>query len=44
MTSRRVVLASRNEKKLAELRRILDQHLPGNAVLGFYQVRYFQTD
>ncbi|MFZ0141149.1 MAG: non-canonical purine NTP pyrophosphatase [Aeromicrobium sp.] len=38
MTSRRVVLASRNDKKLAELRRILDRLLPGNAVLGLDDV------
>ena len=38
MTSRRVVLASRNSKKLAELRRILDTLLPGNAVLGLDDV------
>ena len=38
MTSRRVVLASRNDKKLAELRRILDALLPGNAVLGLDDV------
>ena len=38
MTSRRVVLASRNVKKLAELRRILDTLLPGNAVLGLDDV------
>ena len=38
MTSRRVVLASRNAKKLAELRRILDTLLPGNAVLGLDDV------
>ena len=38
MTSRRVVLASRNAKKLAELRRILDHLLPGNAVLGLDDV------
>ena len=38
MTSRRVVLASRNAKKLAELRRILDMLLPGNAVLGLDDV------
>jgi XTP/dITP diphosphohydrolase len=38
VTSRRVVLASRNAKKLAELRRILDTLLPGNAVLGLDDV------
>lgn len=38
MTSRRVVLASRNAEKLAELRRILDTILPGNAVLGLDDV------
>ena len=38
MTSRRVVLASRNDKKLTELRRILDPLLPGNAVLGLDDV------
>jgi len=38
VTSRRVVLASRNVKKLAELRRILDSILPGNAVLGLDDV------
>ena len=41
MTSRRVVLASRNAEKLAELRRILDTILPGNAVLGLDDVPYF---
>ena len=38
MTSRRVVLATRNPEKLAELRRILDAVLPGNAVLGLDDV------
>jgi XTP/dITP diphosphohydrolase len=38
VTSRRVVLASRNPEKLAELRRILDSVLPGNAVLGLDDV------
>jgi len=38
VSSRRVVLASRNAKKLAELRRILDTLLPGNAVLGLDDV------
>jgi XTP/dITP diphosphohydrolase len=33
-----VVLASRNAEKLAELRRILDTLLPGNAVLGLDDV------
>ena len=41
MTSRRVVLASRNAEKLAELRRILDTLLPGNAVLGLDDVTPF---
>ena len=41
MTSRRVVLASRNDKKLAELRRILDPLLPGNAVLGLDDVTQY---
>ncbi len=41
MTSRRVVLASRNAKKLAELRRILDNLLAGNAVLGLDDVTPF---
>ena len=41
MTSRRVVLASNNAKKLAELRRILDTILPGNAVLGLDDVAFF---
>jgi XTP/dITP diphosphohydrolase len=36
-----VVLASRNAKKLAELRRILDTLLPGNAVLGLDDVTPF---
>ena len=38
MTSRRVVLASRNPEKLAELRRIVDPLVPGNAVLGLDDV------
>jgi XTP/dITP diphosphohydrolase len=33
-----VFLASRNAKKLAEMRRILDQHLPGVEVLGLDDV------
>jgi XTP/dITP diphosphohydrolase len=36
-----VVLASRNTKKLAELRRILDTLLPGNVVLGLDDVTPF---
>jgi XTP/dITP diphosphohydrolase len=34
----RVFLASRNAKKLGEMRRILDQHLPGTEVLGLDDV------
>ncbi len=34
----RVFLASRNPKKLEEMRRILDQHLPGIEVLGLDDV------
>jgi XTP/dITP diphosphohydrolase len=34
----RVFLASRNAKKLGEMRRILDQHLPGIEVLGLDDV------
>jgi XTP/dITP diphosphohydrolase len=34
----RVFLASRNTKKLGEMRRILDEHLPGIEVLGLDDV------
>lgn len=36
-----IFLASRNAKKLAEMQRILDQHLPGVRVLGLDDVEHY---
>lgn len=38
MAERRVFLASRNPKKLAEMQRILEEHAPGVAVVGLEEV------
>lgn len=39
--STRVFLASRNPKKIEEIRRILDQYLPGIVVLGLDDVEHY---
>ena len=38
MAERRVVLATRNPKKLAEMQRILEEHAPGVTVVGLDEV------
>ncbi|HNN49193.1 MAG TPA: non-canonical purine NTP pyrophosphatase, partial [Marmoricola sp.] len=40
--TQQVFLASRNPKKLAELRRILDERIPGVAVLGLDDVAPYE--